>query len=234
MEKHHHRDFKTEKQFASWNEAMFVKYNNERMYYHPNPILRWIERKRVKQIVKFAGAEDKTKVLEIGCGEGYILNQFPRGELYGIDLSHTAIARAKDRTKDNPNIKSLSVQNGERTSYKDGTFDVVLCSEVIEHVPHPEKIVAEMIRVAKPDGSIIITFPNEPLINFCKSIVAKLGLYKLILKGVPEHMDEEWHIHSFSKNMFLGIADGKLNVKQIKRIPLPFLPLRYATLSRRM
>lgn len=41
----------------------------------------------------------------------------------------------------------------------DGTFDVVLCTEMLEHVPEPIKIVAELARVLKPDGKLILTAP---------------------------------------------------------------------------
>ena len=51
------------KEFLDWNEEMFVKYNNERLYLHPNPIVRWIENKRLKTIQNFIKLNKDQKFL---------------------------------------------------------------------------------------------------------------------------------------------------------------------------
>ncbi len=234
MHKHERKFDKIDSKFIAWNEQMFIKYNNERMYFHPNPLIRWLERKRVRHIVRLSQATDYTNILEIGCGEGFILNQFPKGQLYGIDVSNKAIELAKNRTKSNTRVKEVSVQNGERTSYPNGMFDVVVCSEVLEHVPHPQKVIQEMMRVAKPNGKLIMTFPNEPLINLLKDIIGATGLYKVLLRGVPKRMDDEWHLHEFDKKTFLKLAAGKLRIEKLSGVPLPFMPVRYAALCRKL
>jgi len=224
--------FKNKQDFKQWNERMFRKYNTERVYLHPNPAIRLVEKRRIQAILKLAKTSFGDKVLEVGCGEGYILNKINKGELYGVDISRTAIARAKQRLAGRPNIKKLIVGDAEKLPFKPRSFDVVICSEVIEHVPDPKKIVKELARVAKPDARIVITFPNEPLINKMKQTVLKAGLFNILLKNIPKKMEEAWHLHSFTLAMFKECVKNDLEIRAIMKIPFRILPLRYAALCR--
>jgi len=227
------RTFASEKEFTAWNEEMFKKHTNERCFTHPNPLLRYVEQQRLKYLLKYSAITENDQVLEVGCGSGYILNLIDKGELHGIDLSNAAITWAKDKLKHKPNVKHLSVQPAEKMTFPDNSFDVVFCSEVIEHVPDPQKLLAEIFRVAKPDARIVITFPNEGFINFCKRCVKTVGLYKLILPGIPEHMEDEWHLTEFSKKLFIQLTADNFFILKMKPIPWFFAPLRYAALIRK-
>ncbi len=224
------RFFSSEREFKEWNEAMFKKHTNERCFTHPNPLLRFIEQQRIKYLLKYCRIAEKDKVLEVGCGSGYIMNIISKGELYGIDFSKTAITWAKQKLKNKLNIKHLSVQPGEHTNFPDNYFDVVYCSEVIEHVANPEKIFDEIYRISKPDARVIFTFPNEAMINICKQFVKKIGLYKIILKGIPEHMEDEWHVTEFSLKLFKHLALKNFSIRLTKPVPFFFVPLRYVAL----
>ena len=230
---HKQRTFGSENEFVKWNDRMFVKYNNERVYYHPNPLIRWVEHERVCTLLRFARPQDNENVLEVGCGEGYIMRKLKHGNLYGIDISKIAIDRAKERLRGNPQVRKLAVANAERIPFPKNTFDVVYCSEVIEHVLDPEKVIGEMVRVAKSNARIVITFPNEQLINRLKSIVKATGLFKLLLPNIPERMDDEWHLHAFSRSLFNKVIQGKLVVRRMRGAPLSILPIRYVALCKR-
>jgi ubiquinone/menaquinone biosynthesis C-methylase UbiE len=85
-----------EKEYKSWNERMFHKYFNERVYQHPNPVIRFIEKKRVDILLQELGQINKSDfVLAAGCGEGYIERRIEQGKLVLIDLSTEAIGRSK-------------------------------------------------------------------------------------------------------------------------------------------
>lgn len=219
--------FKTFQEFKEWNEQMFKKYNNERVYLHPNPVLRFIEKSRIRTILSLAKIKNNDRVLEVGCGEGYILNLINNGKLYGIDLSNTAIARAKQKLASKTNVKKLIIGPAEKLPFKPKSFDVIICSEVIEHVQNPRRVLQELARVAKPNARIVVTFPNEALINKLKQIVFKIGLFELLLKNVPKRMDNEWHLHVFNITLFKKLIQNKLKIIKIKGIPFFFLPIRY-------
>jgi len=97
------------------------------------------------------------KVLDAGCGYGYLLNlcESYGWEPYGIDISKYAINRAKKYTK-----ASLSCQDIEKTSFKHEFFNAVLLFDVIEHLKSPFNTLKEARRILKNDGVLAIHAPN--------------------------------------------------------------------------
>jgi len=69
------RAFRDLREFKSWNDAMVEKYDVEQFHDHPSPLIRYIERKRVRRILALLAACPEDRVLEIGCGAGNILAQ---------------------------------------------------------------------------------------------------------------------------------------------------------------
>ena len=215
-------------EFRSWNEQMFKKYTNERIYYHPNPIIRFIERRRVKQILsELNPIKSSDLILAAGCGEGYIEKQIAKGHLVLVDLSKEAIYRAKENLNERKNVKFV-IADLERLPFSSSTFDKIECSEVIEHVYSPENVMRELKRVLKKGGILVASFPNEPLINFLKKILIYLRIFNIFFPNVPKDMTKEWHLHAFELNRFKEIAD-KIGWKVIsaESLPFGFLPIRY-------
>lgn len=109
------------------------------------------------------------KILDAGCGEGFtlqILYELKIGKvLEGVDFSKDAVRIAKRRYP-HLNIKTGDIYN---LPYKDNTFDLVICTEVLEHLKNPGQAVSELKRVSSE--YILFTVPNEPwwmLFNFTK------------------------------------------------------------------
>ncbi|HCH59304.1 MAG: 3-demethylubiquinone-9 3-O-methyltransferase [Candidatus Amesbacteria bacterium GW2011_GWA2_47_11b] len=213
--------------FKSWNENMFIKYNNERVYSHPNPIIRFVERVRVSQILHhLSPLKDSDKILAAGCGEGYIEKYFNNGEITLMDISNEAIRRARLALGRKTNFSFI---NGdlEKIPIPDAFFDKVECSEVIEHVIDPKKMLRELRRVLKPKGLLVITFPNEPLINLLKRILIKFYLFSHFFPNIPNDMTEEWHLRAYNLKRFKeDLCEGWL-IKKIRGIPFDILPIRY-------
>ncbi|MCL4416912.1 MAG: class I SAM-dependent methyltransferase [Actinobacteria bacterium] len=99
-------------------------------------------------------------VLDVGCGEGFSLNKLREnkiGKTYeGIDFSKDAILLGK-KMYSKLNLKQ---GNAYKLNYKNNSFDLVLCTEVLEHLEKPEKALKELIRVSKK--YLILSVPNEP------------------------------------------------------------------------
>ena len=221
-----------EEDFLKWNEVMFEKYTNERLYFHPNFVIRYIENKRVKLIVNAVKGETKNKVLEIGCGEAYILRKLKNKNIIGLDISDIALKYAKDKLKNNSSVQLIR-GDAQIIPLKNNSIDKIVCSEVLEHVINPKKVIEEIVRISKVDSTIVVTIPNEVLINRVKNLFLKLRLYKLLLAEIPERMDCEWHLHSFSLKLLKSMIEGKLNISKIKASPFRFLPIRYIVICKK-
>jgi malonyl-CoA O-methyltransferase len=112
---------------------------------------------RLKAILDMAGPLDGKDVLDVGCGKGRYLvslkRKFPRSRLIGIDLSEVLLKHVP---------KNIARVQGSMLDmpFPDGKFDVVYCVEALEHAVAIEQAVAEMCRVLKPGGTLLIIDKN--------------------------------------------------------------------------
>lgn len=104
----------------------------------------------------------KGKLLDIGCGGGMISETlpyyYPKAEIYGCDVSKTAIAYAKKLGSGN--VK-YSLIHDKRFPYKGNFFDVCICLDVLEHVPDVDYFLMEVRRVLKKNGKFFLIVPCE-------------------------------------------------------------------------
>ncbi|MBT7290539.1 MAG: glycosyltransferase [Chloroflexi bacterium] len=123
---------------------------DERAYNSVIPMQRWWQRKRFKIITKLA--KDAGAILDIGCGSSKILGALDN--VIGLDILMRKLRYGRKHGKP---LFNASVFN---LPFKDNTFDCVICSEVIEHVPADKSTFAEMTRVLKPGGRLILGTPD--------------------------------------------------------------------------
>lgn len=101
----------------------------------------------------------RKRVLDIACGEGYgaaSLQMAGAHSVVGIDLSETACIHARRRY-------GLDARTGtaDRIPLPDGSVDIVVSFETIEHVTHPTRFLDECYRVLGPQGTLVISTPNK-------------------------------------------------------------------------
>ena len=98
------------------------------------------------------------RLLDAGCGSGRELDELaPRGDVTGVDLSPLAVARA--RARGHPDVHEAPI---ERLPFADMTFDLVTCLDVIEHISDDRAALAELRRVTRPGGHLVVTVPAYP------------------------------------------------------------------------
>src|SRR5258708_3577504 len=92
------------------------------------------------------------KVLDIGASTGIIDNILAKSfkEVIGTDIDKDAVKFAQENFK-RKNLR-FKVDDAMKLSFKDNSFDVVICTHVYEHVPNPNKLFKEIYRVLKPGG----------------------------------------------------------------------------------
>lgn len=94
------------------------------------------------------------KVLDIGCGDGVFAKLMPEFEWYGVDIN---IEKAKATLKDNAFEQDLMKPP---YPFESGTFDAIVCSEVLEHLWDLRVVHKEAKRLLKRDGVYVISTPN--------------------------------------------------------------------------
>lgn len=97
------------------------------------------------------------RLLDVGCGNGLFLEAASaRGwEVAGVELSAPAAAEARRRVGERVSLGTL-----EDAKFSEDAFDVVTLWEVIEHVPHPVRLLSEIRRVLRPGGMLLLSTPN--------------------------------------------------------------------------
>lgn len=122
------------------------------------------------------------KVIEIGCGRGgfakYLVEQ--GADLVAADFSEKAIEITRRRLAGRPNCEIL-VADVENIPFPPETFDLVVSLETLEHVPDPDKALAELVRVAKIGARVVITTPNY---------LSLVGLWRIYLRLIGRRFDE--------------------------------------------
>ncbi|MBI2881707.1 MAG: class I SAM-dependent methyltransferase [Candidatus Tectomicrobia bacterium] len=100
------------------------------------------------------------RALDLGCGTGALFEQIARraDSLFGIDLSRVALAHSRRRVP-SAGLARASVLD---LPFREGSFDTLVASEVLEHLPDDRQALAEWRRVLRPLGRLILTTPAHP------------------------------------------------------------------------
>ena len=119
--------------------------------------LRLFSRTTLDRSIMFLPSNPGGRLLEIGCGSGWMLHTLQNGgwTVTGIDFDPAAVASARTL-----GVKDVSANSLENCEYPDNTFDAVVMSHVIEHLYDPEGTLRECARILKPNGTIIVATPN--------------------------------------------------------------------------
>src|ERR1700730_10225498 len=99
-------------------------------------------------------------VLDVGCGNGVISRSLGAEgfNVYGIDISEKTIEKARSLNL-YPNVK-FDVISAEQLVARGERYDAVICSEVLEHLEDPRRLLGLLYQSIKPGGKLIVTVPN--------------------------------------------------------------------------
>ncbi len=153
-------------------------------------------------------------ILDVGCGEGFTLQRLYKNKigkrLEGVDFQKSAIEIG---TKLHPDL-ALKQGNIYNLEYKDNSFDLVMATEVLEHLDDPKKGLKELIRVSKK--YLLLSVPNEPffmIANFLRG------------KNITRWGNDIEHIQHWTSRGFQKFVESQ-RVKVIrKKHPFPWTML---------
>lgn len=103
------------------------------------------------------------KVLDIGCGNGYILSRYARAgaDCYGVDITEEAVKISLSRFKMERLKGDFQTASAEALPFEDNTFDLVCSMGVLHHTPDTQKAINEIYRILKPGGGVILMFYHK-------------------------------------------------------------------------
>jgi dolichol-phosphate mannosyltransferase len=159
--------------WATRNDVEAADYE-DRAFDSRHPPQRYWQRTRHRHIRELVGGGGR--VLDVGCGSSRLLGRLPEGSV-GVDVLMGKLRRARRFER------GLVRADAEALPHRDGAFDGVVASQLVEDVPPDGKVLDEMIRVVRPGGRLILATPD-----YGRRRWRVLGaLYRRIVPGAGDH-----------------------------------------------
>lgn len=168
--------YEEEAKRTSHQQLMYVKGSRHGSWWH---------RKRLNYVISFLTKAFKenhvTTFADLGCAEGYYLHHVTSAWnnvfCVGADIARNYIKKAKIKVK--KSTADFIVCALENLPFRENCFDVVLCSEVLEHVPDHHKALAELHKVA--GKHLVISFPGH---SYIYKAISKVGVLKRLVDNI--------------------------------------------------
>lgn len=131
------------------------------------------------------------RCLDVGCGGGLLSEGLARvaAQVLGIDLAPAAlrVARLHATGEGLNNVEYREASASQLLAEHAGAFDLVTCLEVLEHVPDPARLLADLAKLARPGGDVIVSTLNRTPKAFALGIVGAEYLLGMIPRGTHEY-----------------------------------------------
>ena len=179
-----------------------------------NPIQKFLINNFYSTLISLVKPLNPTTVLDAGCGEGFTMDKLIKSgigrKIEGIEYMKEALIFGKKL------FPHLTIKQGSvyELPYKDNSFDLIVCTEVLEHLEEPAKALKEMLRVSKKH--LIISVPNEPLFMISNFLRGK-NLSRL---GNDAGHINHWNPLSLKKYL----TQNKVKIKKIS-FPFPWITI---------
>lgn len=187
-----------------WNQNR--RYGGEFAGYTPH-FIRFMHR-HAAPILQSGDGDRSKRALEVGCGAGFFTKELVNlgFDATGIDLSAVGIERAKSAV---PEATFLQHDLTQPLPFDDESFDLVWCSEVLEHLFSPRGVLEQIRRVLRPGGQLLVTVPYH-------GTVKNLAI---ALLAFERHYDPEYpHVRFFTRKSLRRVTErAGLQVDELGR-----------------
>ena len=175
----------------------------------PSLVWRAGQERRLAMIIEAAGDRITREVLDNGCGIGLYVAHMESlgGNVIGLEYDHEQAVEAGARSS------KILRSAGEHLPFADGSFDLMLSHEVIEHVQDDRKAIEEAIRTLRPGGRLVVFCPNRGYPFETHGIYVR-GEYrfgnKLFVNYLPRAIRNRLapHVRVYSRKDMTRLFDG--------------------------
>jgi SAM-dependent methyltransferase len=164
-------------------------------YGSDNPLVKRLMARFERDLLELLEQAGPRSILDVGCGEGVLTEMWAENldmeRVVGIDLEDPKLEAEWNR-RARPNLE-FRIGQGHELPYADREFEAAAAMEVLEHVPDPAAVLAEMARVAS--RWVLVSVPREPL---WRGLNMARGAYLRDLGNTPGHLNH-WSKRSFTR-----------------------------------
>ena len=161
------------------------------------------------------------RILDIGCGGGLLAEELSKkgAKITGLDASEKTINIAKQHAKEsNLNIEYICSTLESYIEKNKKKFDVVICFELIEHVPDQEKLIHSISKVTKKNSTLFLSTINRNIVSFAFAKVIAEYFLKIVPQGTHQY---EKFIKPSELALLLELAGFKIDdVSGVKLNPI--------------
>lgn len=182
------------------NSGNYKKYSNK------NPLMSIVISHFLNQVKLIIDSLDGDNILDVGCGEGFVIDFLKNKNIIGLDISEDALIIAKTQSPDNRFFRG-DIYN---LPFQKDNFDIVIVIEVLEHINDVERAIDDVKRVSKK--YCIFSVPNEPYFRLMNLLRGK---------NISRFGNDIEHIQNWSTGEFVKLLERHLEVLEVKR-PFPW------------
>ncbi len=189
------------KRAMSGRRPPYSRRGNYQKYLNPNPLQRYLIRRfhqRVGELVRETGV---TRILDAGCGEGFTIERLDSDfSIYGVDNDLSSLLEARER---NPN-SDFYLSDIRDLPLAPHAFPLILCLEVLEHLPDPHPALEELRRVTS--RHCLISVPYEPFFRLANLLRGK---------NLKAWGNDPEHIHNWTAGEFIRLLEGHFEIEKV-------------------
>jgi ubiquinone/menaquinone biosynthesis C-methylase UbiE len=210
-------------EFSRWSDS------------YDRSILQWLlfgpsHRALIRRLREALG-DRPARILDVGCGTGVFASRLravlPRVEVYGVDLVAEMLKKGQSRWRLHRGHVLPIQGDSERLPFASGTFDIVTCANSFHHYPRQDRAIAEMGRVLRPGGRLLVIdgYRDLPwgwfIFDVCVATVEG-DVHHASAKRFRELMTEAG-LHAIAQRRFPGFAPFLIS-EGIAAEPVPMAP----------
>jgi SAM-dependent methyltransferase len=176
-------------------------YGNLQKYHNPNLIQQWLLTRFLDRVNALVASLAPSQILDAGCAEGFVVQRLLENDLktffVGIDIDESALRRGLPMCP----IMHRGKANITELPFPDVAFDMVICTEVLEHLADPSLALGELKRVSR--RYVLLSVPHEPwfrMSNFLRG------------KHLRQWGNDPEHIQNWGKRQFEEFVGSRLKI----------------------